>query len=678
MASRFIDLSKYKKLSEEQAQQLLNQFIHQGALTQLTTQLTNPKDEEKFRVLAADLLKKTTARIESEKRKHASLEMMLQNPAFAEVMNQGANISQELLGNSGVGGYLKMAGMGDLEKKLRQGIDKTLGMGNNVIMNWENWYKDEIRKDYSPDFDEFQSLEAREDILGIVQRIKERDENIWSSVDLEKIGNSAYPEYKPQLSQGFLRATGYDTQEDFIKGIDVNFSNKTLEELKEEGKLDKTDVVDFKRLIATQLYDQYTKEVKEKNKKLKKEGKKPISVIEEKAFYTQYFPDVLDKAGKLIGRKRSYEDLQKDLKEKIAKKDKELKTKGYEVEFQGKKYQYGADFMRNFIDDYINPRFNYSKSMAEFKSYLDTEAQGETLLTTQTVSKAIKDYGEKIAKMYIDYLQSEGEGKEDFTLEEMKKVINKDMVRQMKNDKEGYSGNVFMNFVGPDQYVDLILDQMGIKDPTSEEGKKKLKELGLTGTDGSLDELKETLKEQLTGLEAYEIREKLKSLVKEGKVPAQIALGIEYIQRAEDITFGKEDGDKSKNGIYEMFKKAGYQGDAEELFNEDFMEGFDASFLGSALSGKFEISDDPQVALAQSESFLKDMDKMDADDDELYNVSKANKSMDLANYYKTFGKQPRSKTKTDYFGDDEMMGELQGLAGFAGVGFGNFGQMGYF
>jgi hypothetical protein len=77
--------------------------------------------------------------------------------------------------------------------------------------------------------------------------------------------------------------------------------------------------------------------------------------------------------------------------------------------------------MRNFIDDYINPRFNYSKSMAEFKSYLDTEAMGETLLTTQTVSKAIKDYGEKIAKMYIDYLQSAGEGKEDFTLEEMKK-----------------------------------------------------------------------------------------------------------------------------------------------------------------------------------------------------------------------------------------------------------------
>jgi hypothetical protein len=177
------------------------------------------------------------------------------------------------------------------------------------------------------------------------------------------------------------------------------------------------------------------------------------------------------------------------------------------------------------------------------------------------------------------------------------------MVRQMKNDKEGYSGNVFMNFVGPDQYVDLILDQMGIKDPTSEEGKQKLEELGFNRTEGSLDDLKETLKQQLTGLEAYEIREKLKDLVKEGKVPAQIALGIEYIQRAEDIMFGKEGADQSKNGIYEMFKEAGYQGDAEELFNEDFMEGFDAGFLGSALSGKLEISDDPQVALAQSDRF---------------------------------------------------------------------------
>lgn len=669
----FSTLDKYKKLTKEQAQQLLDQFIHQGALTNITNELTDPQEEEKFRVLAADLLKKTTKKLQTEQKKHAGLQMILDNPAFDDLTKQGQSITNELFGETGVGGHLKMAGMGDLEKKFKQSIDKSLGFGNNVIVNWQNWYDNEIKKDYSPQFDEFQSLEARQDILGVVERIKDRGENIWSSLDINKIENPAFAEdyeYKPQLSEGFLRATGYENQKDFIEGINVNFSNKTLEELKKEGTLDDSDVKDFKRLIADQLWEQYKEESKNKEKQT---GVK-ANLIPKKKFFEKYFPDVLDDKGNIVGKTQSYKDLKNDLEEKIKTKDEELATQGYEVEFGGKKYMYSADFMRNFIDDYINPRFNYSKSMAEFKDYLDVSDTGETLLSTQTVATAIKEYGEKTAKMYLDYLQTEGEGEKEFNLEEMKKLINKDMIKQMKNDKEGYSGNVFMNFVGPDQYVDLVLDQMGIKDPTSEKGKEQLKELGLT-QENSLDDFKSLLKEQLTGLEAYEIREKLKSLVKEGKVPAQLALGIEYIQREQDKEFGKEQQDKTNDGIYQMFKKAGYQGEAEDLFKEDFMEGFDAGFISSTLSGKLELSDDPQVMMAQTEGLFKDMDKVNAYDDELYNVSKANKPTDLADYYKTFGQEFKTKKASDAFKDDDLMGELKGMSGFTGI---SFGQMGYF
>ena len=288
-----------------------------------------------------------------------------------------------------------------------------------------------------------------------------------------------------------------------------------------------------------------------------------------------------------------------------------------------------------------------------------------------------------MAQTYIDYLQAEGsEEGAAFTLEELKNQIQQDLLDRVKEDKQGFSGNVFMNFVGPDKYVDLVLDKLGVKDPTSEEGQEALKEMGLSG-EGSLDDLKNMLKEQLTGLDAYEIREKIKGLVKEGKVPAQMALGIEYIQREADKDFGKEKQDETQNAIYEMFKESGYQGDAEDLFNEEFMEGFDSNFLSQGLSGEFKLdTSSPGGMLASTQNLMGSL----GNDDDLYNVSKANKTQDIANYYKTFGKDRNKSKANDFLGGDDLMNEISGLAGFAGIdlssgtgtGFGNFGQAGYF
>ena len=115
----------FGKLSEEEAQQLLDQFIHGGALTSLVQEQTDPEQEEAFRVLAADVLKKTTQKLTQEKRKHQGLQMMLDMPGYSDIVNQSADITQQLLGDTGVGGYLKMAGMGDLEKKFKSSIDTT-------------------------------------------------------------------------------------------------------------------------------------------------------------------------------------------------------------------------------------------------------------------------------------------------------------------------------------------------------------------------------------------------------------------------------------------------------------------------------------------------------------------------------------------------------------------------
>ena len=51
----------------------------------------------------------------------------------------------------------------------------------------------------------------------------------------------------------------------------------------------------------------------------------------------------------------------------------------------------GKKFITKFISDYITPRFNMSKSMSEFVSYLDTLDEDEqNIFQTQTAMNKLK------------------------------------------------------------------------------------------------------------------------------------------------------------------------------------------------------------------------------------------------------------------------------------------------
>ena len=62
-------------------------------------------------------------------------------------------------------------------------------------------------------------------------------------------------------------------------------------------------------------------------------------------------------------------------------------------------------FMQNFINDYISPRFNKSKSMSEFISYLDVQDENkQNIFQTQTAMNALKQLAEVRAKAYFTEL----------------------------------------------------------------------------------------------------------------------------------------------------------------------------------------------------------------------------------------------------------------------------------
>ena len=59
---------------------------------------------------------------------------------------------------------------------------------------------------------------------------------------------------------------------------------------------------------------------------------------------------------------------------------------------------------RAFVQDYLKPRFDTSKSISEFISYMDVKEEEQNVLQTQLASSALKDYAENQARAFIDSL----------------------------------------------------------------------------------------------------------------------------------------------------------------------------------------------------------------------------------------------------------------------------------
>ena len=80
-----------------------------------------------------------------------------------------------------------------------------------------------------------------------------------------------------------------------------------------------------------------------------------------------------------------------------------------------KTYQIEKEYAQSFINDYLKPRFDYSRSMNEFVDYINVDPSNENILQTQTVSNKLKEIGRLKAQNFLEELQksSGGVGKFD-------------------------------------------------------------------------------------------------------------------------------------------------------------------------------------------------------------------------------------------------------------------------
>ena len=67
-------------------------------------------------------------------------------------------------------------------------------------------------------------------------------------------------------------------------------------------------------------------------------------------------------------------------------------------------YEVPPEFAKDYIDRYLRPRFDESKSMSEFISYMDIKQEEQNVFQTQSALSKLKDLADLRAKSYLDQI----------------------------------------------------------------------------------------------------------------------------------------------------------------------------------------------------------------------------------------------------------------------------------
>lgn len=508
-------------------------------------QIVNQENQNKFNVLVQDVLTKTIQEVNKARQKESTLGFLGGLPGFDEVVNLKANLSNSLLGDSGIGGYLAISGQGDVAKGLEKGVQSMLGLGNSVSYNWQKWFDEELATKYANLQEVADPADAKK-VYKIDQAFSKQfvDEYLKPRFDNSK-SMSEFISYM-------------DVKEDEQNVLQTQTVSNKLKEL----GIEKADV--FLTQLASGSIGYFDPEF----------YFNPAGAKEKEGLYTKQKTDVAAAWNQ-------------------AKTTPSKTING--LSWDQWAYKYGLDL----------------KDKEQFAK-LHYEVVGKPLGYDPSSDKP--------------------------TNVDLYNYINNELTPYLASAKEAFGDSVFLQFMTPDQLADQLLRSI---DPlkTPEAWDKTLKQYGIDGTGKTIDEVKRLILEATRTAPAENIRESLRELNEKKITPTQKNLGIEYIQReSDDVTksTGKE------TALYSLFKNSGYGG-TEDEFYRDFMPDVnkeDQDLITGVLKGDksklgFNIdTSDPFASIASIESFFSD------------STSKPSVTKDQPDYFSLFGEAEKKASQT--------------------------------
>jgi len=122
-------------------------------------------DVKRFGALAQDVLKQTIREMKKAKSKEEMLGLLSGFGAFGEITNINKELSNAILGDTGVGGILSFTSAGKAEESLEKSLQNITGVRNNATYNWQQWFDNELKNRYQQDLElGYTTKEANEQI----------------------------------------------------------------------------------------------------------------------------------------------------------------------------------------------------------------------------------------------------------------------------------------------------------------------------------------------------------------------------------------------------------------------------------------------------------------------------------------------------------------------------------
>ena len=433
-------------------------------------------DVKRFGALTQNVLKDTIEEMKKAKAREQELDLFRGFGGFEEIMSINEELSNSILGDSGVGGVLAFTSGGEAEEDLESALGNVTGIGNNVKYNWQNWFENELQERYEGDLE-----------LGYTQGEAEKEIAVEAEFARNFINDYLVPRFDTSRSM-----------DEFVEYLDVR--------QEEQNPFQTQDMVNAVQQVAQLRSEAYLDQLKG---------------TADRSFNADfYFNPTGDDA-----RIDEYAAQKKEVSSDWDKA--RFGTPEEKAYWSSQGYRFGLD---------INDKASFAKI------HFQVKGQGRGYDAADDILNAgkVKD------KIYDDILPT----------------LKEEALQQ---------GTVFGQFIKPEEFAEELLE--GVDPNDDEKIDEILKSIGLEDFSGTIEELKEYIAETVRTGSAQEIRENIKYLNEKRKKPTQQNLGITYIEREEDYDPEKV---KSETELYKVFADAGYKG-TEDEFYENFFPDTDRS-----------------------------------------------------------------------------------------------------
>lgn len=354
-------------------------------------------DITKFGALAQNVLRDTLDEMEVARQKEYTLGMYSNFGGFGEVMDAGGNLTDSILGDTGIGGYLGFIGGKDTYENIENALDQVTGIGNIAQVNWEKWFEDEIIEKYSQDYAaRFEQQERKRNILGAALP---NNADFVAYVTNNEALNEEYQAYILETApeERMTRAQwGRKHYKD--EGEDDNTLDKSMLNVQIIDPETGDFTEDFLRDARFERQEDMFAFLKETR------GGKDILYTLDPGGNWFNDNDLQGYTPRIINMQNRF----KNLSRRIEEKDLEYDPIELEYEFGDdilEEIEIERQFVRDFVDDYLRPRFDYSRSMSEFRDYIEVNPAEQNPFQTQTMLDALKTVAQERADYYIEQAQ---------------------------------------------------------------------------------------------------------------------------------------------------------------------------------------------------------------------------------------------------------------------------------